>query len=116
MACYWRLYVYNSKYASVWIFCRYNFILYYIRNDILSSVGIGDGGNELGMGKLKDRVKSLMPNGSLIACDVPADYAITTGTETTTRLFLQRLGVYWSNYIHSQAVLGSVLMFYGEYP
>ncbi|CAL8271173.1 unnamed protein product [Merluccius merluccius] len=29
------------------------------------------------MGKIK--VKSLMPNGSLIVCDVAADYAITAG-------------------------------------
>lgn len=42
-------------------------------------LGIGDGGNELGMGKLKEKVKALIPNGSLIACDVPADYAITAG-------------------------------------
>ncbi|TWW71603.1 D-glutamate cyclase, mitochondrial [Takifugu flavidus] len=41
--------------------------------------GIGDGGNELGMGKLKDKVKAFMTNGKLIACDVPADYAITAG-------------------------------------
>ncbi|XP_047466106.1 D-glutamate cyclase, mitochondrial isoform X2 [Mugil cephalus] len=45
----------------------------------IMTTGIGDGGNELGMGKLKERVESLMPNGSLIACDVPADYAITAG-------------------------------------
>jgi len=31
------------------------------------------------MGKLKERVQSLMPKGSLIACDVPADSAITAG-------------------------------------
>uniref|UniRef100_A0A8D3EAT2 D-glutamate cyclase n=1 Tax=Scophthalmus maximus TaxID=52904 RepID=A0A8D3EAT2_SCOMX len=43
------------------------------------TTGIGDGGNELGMGKLKEKVKNLMPNGNLIACDVPADYAITAG-------------------------------------
>lgn len=43
------------------------------------SPGIGDGGNELGMGSLKEKVKALMPNGSLIACDVPADYAVTAG-------------------------------------
>ncbi|XP_054469741.1 D-glutamate cyclase, mitochondrial isoform X2 [Anoplopoma fimbria] len=43
------------------------------------TTGIGDGGNELGMGKLKEKVKTLMPNGSLIACDIPADYAITAG-------------------------------------
>uniref|UniRef100_A0AAY4B3K6 D-glutamate cyclase-like C-terminal domain-containing protein n=1 Tax=Denticeps clupeoides TaxID=299321 RepID=A0AAY4B3K6_9TELE len=45
----------------------------------ISSTGIGDGGNELGMGKVKDRVKAHMPKGSLIACDVAADFAITAG-------------------------------------
>ncbi|XP_077477899.1 D-glutamate cyclase, mitochondrial-like [Stigmatopora argus] len=45
----------------------------------ISTTGIGDGGNELGMGKVKDKVKSLMPKGDLIACDVPADYAVTAG-------------------------------------
>uniref|UniRef100_UPI0037E7314C D-glutamate cyclase, mitochondrial-like n=1 Tax=Semicossyphus pulcher TaxID=241346 RepID=UPI0037E7314C len=43
------------------------------------TTGIGDGGNELGMGKVKEKVESLMPKGSLIACDVPADFAITAG-------------------------------------
>lgn len=41
--------------------------------------GVGDGGNELGMGKVKQKVKSLMPMGDLVACDVPADFAITAG-------------------------------------
>ncbi|XP_008299197.1 UPF0317 protein C14orf159 homolog, mitochondrial [Stegastes partitus] len=45
----------------------------------ISTTGIGDGGNELGMGKVKEKVKDLMPKGSLIACDVPADFAITAG-------------------------------------
>ncbi|XP_020496942.3 D-glutamate cyclase, mitochondrial isoform X1 [Labrus bergylta] len=45
----------------------------------ITTSGIGDGGNELGMGKLKEKVANLMPSGSLIACDVPADYAITAG-------------------------------------
>ncbi|KAM7404097.1 hypothetical protein PAMA_004498 [Pampus argenteus] len=45
----------------------------------ITTTGIGDGGNELGMGKVKEKVKSLMPNGNLIACVVPADYAITAG-------------------------------------
>lgn len=44
-----------------------------------SSAGIGDGGNELGMGKVKDIVKAKMPKGELIACDVAADFAITAG-------------------------------------
>lgn len=42
--------------------------------------GIGDGGNELGMGKVKEKVESLMPKGGLIACEVPADHAVTAGT------------------------------------
>ncbi|XP_042245235.1 D-glutamate cyclase, mitochondrial [Thunnus maccoyii] len=45
----------------------------------ITTTGIGDGGNELGMGKVKEKVKSLMPNGSLVACVVPADYAVTAG-------------------------------------
>ncbi|KAK2825863.1 hypothetical protein Q5P01_020077 [Channa striata] len=45
----------------------------------ITTTGIGDGGNELGMGKLKEKVKSLMPKGSLIACEVPADRAIVAG-------------------------------------
>ncbi|XP_027131026.1 D-glutamate cyclase, mitochondrial isoform X2 [Larimichthys crocea] len=45
----------------------------------ITTTGIGDGGNELGMGKLKEKVEALMANGSLIACDVSADYAVTAG-------------------------------------
>ncbi|XP_041827373.1 D-glutamate cyclase, mitochondrial isoform X2 [Melanotaenia boesemani] len=45
----------------------------------ITTTGIGDGGNELGMGKVKEKVKNLMPSGSLIACNVPADLAITAG-------------------------------------
>uniref|UniRef100_A0A673N7X9 D-glutamate cyclase n=1 Tax=Sinocyclocheilus rhinocerous TaxID=307959 RepID=A0A673N7X9_9TELE len=44
--------------------------------------GIGDGGNELGMGKVKAAVKAYMPNGNLIACDVAADFAITAGVSS----------------------------------
>nr|XP_039248868.1 putative hydro-lyase A1S_1268 [Styela clava] len=32
--------------------------------------GVGDGGNELGMGKVIDKVKKFIPNGETIACDV----------------------------------------------
>ncbi|XP_030641827.1 LOW QUALITY PROTEIN: D-glutamate cyclase, mitochondrial [Chanos chanos] len=45
----------------------------------ITTTGIGDGGNELGMGKVKEAVISHMPNGSLIACDVAADFAVTAG-------------------------------------
>ncbi|XP_074548984.1 D-glutamate cyclase, mitochondrial [Halichoeres trimaculatus] len=45
----------------------------------ITTTGVGDGGNELGMGKVRDKVVDLMPKGDLIACDVPADFAITAG-------------------------------------
>uniref|UniRef100_A0A672T2W5 D-glutamate cyclase n=1 Tax=Sinocyclocheilus grahami TaxID=75366 RepID=A0A672T2W5_SINGR len=45
----------------------------------ITTTGIGDGGNELGMGKVKAEVKAYMPNENLIACDVAADFAITAG-------------------------------------
>ncbi|KAM6973798.1 D-glutamate cyclase, mitochondrial [Aplochiton taeniatus] len=45
----------------------------------INTTGVGDGGNELGMGKVKDKVRDHMPNGRLVACDVAADYAITAG-------------------------------------
>lgn len=41
--------------------------------------GVGDGGNELGMGKVKDAVKKHIKNGDVIACDVEADFAVVAG-------------------------------------
>lgn len=39
-------------------------------------IGIGDGGNELGMGKVIDRVRKHIPMGETIGCVIPADYLI----------------------------------------
>jgi len=44
------------------------------------TIGIGDGGNEIGMGKLPWRVvRRNIPNGGLVACRVPADELIVCG-------------------------------------
>lgn len=45
----------------------------------ISSTGVGDGGNELGTGKVKEAVKKYIRNGDVIACDVEADFAIIAG-------------------------------------
>ncbi|XP_036592696.1 D-glutamate cyclase, mitochondrial isoform X2 [Trichosurus vulpecula] len=45
----------------------------------ISSTGVGDGGNELGMGKVKTSVKRYIKNGDVIACDVEADFAVVAG-------------------------------------
>ncbi|XP_061424588.1 D-glutamate cyclase, mitochondrial isoform X1 [Lethenteron reissneri] len=45
----------------------------------VSTTGIGDGGNELGMGRVSEAVRAHIKNGDVIACAVPADFTITTG-------------------------------------
>jgi hypothetical protein len=41
------------------------------------TIGIGDGGNEVGMGKVYDRiVNSTVPNASTIACTISADHLL----------------------------------------
>lgn len=44
------------------------------------TIGIGDGGNEIGMGKIPwDTIRRNIPNGELIACRVPTDHLIVAG-------------------------------------
>jgi hypothetical protein len=46
----------------------------------LGSIGIGDGGNEIGMGKIPaDVIARNIPNGESIACRVPTDHLIVAG-------------------------------------
>ncbi|KAL7992624.1 hypothetical protein Chor_016880, partial [Crotalus horridus] len=45
----------------------------------ITTTGIGDGGNELGMGKVKEATKKHIKNGDIIACDVEADFAVVAG-------------------------------------
>ena len=43
------------------------------------TIAIGDGGNELGLGSLRDSIKSQVAHGELIFCTTPADYVIPAG-------------------------------------
>jgi hypothetical protein len=44
------------------------------------TIGIGDGGNEIGMGKIPwDTIRRNIPRGGLVACRVPVDYLIVCG-------------------------------------
>ncbi|XP_065651476.1 D-glutamate cyclase, mitochondrial [Hydra vulgaris] len=47
-------------------------------SDIIT-IGIGDGGNEVGMGKVRDKVILNVPYGNEIATNVSCDYLITCG-------------------------------------
>jgi len=44
-----------------------------------TSTGIGDGGNEAGMGCMLEAVRAHIPRGDTIACVTPADHLITAG-------------------------------------
>jgi hypothetical protein len=47
----------------------------------LATIGIGDGGNEIGMGKIpRETIARNVPNGGRIACRVPTDFLIVAGT------------------------------------
>jgi hypothetical protein len=43
------------------------------------SIAVGDGGNELGMGGLRETLKARIAHGDLIFCATPADYVIAAG-------------------------------------
>jgi hypothetical protein len=43
------------------------------------TIGMGDGGNEIGMGRVRDQVAQHVPFGEQIACAVETDYIITAG-------------------------------------
>jgi hypothetical protein len=46
----------------------------------ITTLGIGDGGNEIGMGKIAwDVIRKNIPNGGLVACRVPTDHLIVCG-------------------------------------
>jgi hypothetical protein len=50
------------------------------RRDGVTTIGIGDGGNELGMGKIGwDVIRHNIPRGGLVACRVPTDHLIVAG-------------------------------------
>ena len=48
-------------------------------NPLVTTIGIGDGGNELGMGKVNDEVRQHIPHGTEIGCVVASDCLIAAG-------------------------------------
>lgn len=51
-----------------------------VANPDVTTLGIGDGGNEIGMGKIPwDIIRRNIPNGGLVACRVPTQHLIVCG-------------------------------------
>ena len=48
----------------------------------IATVGVGDGGNEVGMGRVRERVAAAVPRGAEIASVVPVDHLVVTGVST----------------------------------
>ncbi|CAG9328199.1 unnamed protein product [Blepharisma stoltei] len=57
-------------------------VIYMEDKDIGVKVGIGDGGNEAGMGNLIGLVERYIPNGELIACNVRCHHPIVSSVST----------------------------------
>lgn len=52
----------------------------FLHNTGCLTIGIGDGGNEIGMGKIPhETIVKNIPNGDLIHCRVPTDHLIVAG-------------------------------------
>lgn len=59
--------------------CEPTHLLFEQAKGKITTIGIGDGGNELGMGKVHQQVVSNVPNGETVASTVSCDYLITCG-------------------------------------
>ncbi len=53
--------------------------VYAASNPLIGTIGIGDGGNEIGMGKVKDKVVENVKYGDVIACQTSTDFLIAAG-------------------------------------
>ncbi len=69
----------NKKDISVFVDPIDDLFLYATSNQLVSTIGIGDGGNELGMGKVREKVSKSINFGDIIACHTPTDYLIAAG-------------------------------------
>ena len=64
----------------IWLDFKSNFYLFLAKkHPEIVTIGIGDGGNEIGMGKVFERVAANVQYGSEIACTVASDYLISAG-------------------------------------
>ncbi len=52
-------------------------LLLYDKNTV--TIGIGDGGNELGMGNFRSMIEQRVDRGDVICADAPADFTLTSG-------------------------------------
>lgn len=72
--------VYSMHALDITSFCPdTDFLFYHARNRKIPTVCIGDGGNEVGMGKVKDQIIQQVPLGETIAAAFEADILLACG-------------------------------------
>jgi hypothetical protein len=71
------VYCFELKYSTLNSF--FFFIAGNVRKGAITTIGIGDGGNEIGMGNVKEKVIQHIRNGEDIACNVAVNHLITAG-------------------------------------
>lgn len=75
-----RCYSMRGRDITEWIAPAHAWIEAATKDQVSTTIGIGDGGNEIGMGKIPWRViRNNVPNGGRIACRVPTDYLLVAG-------------------------------------
>jgi D-glutamate cyclase len=60
----------------------------------IATIAVGDGGNEIGMGSIVERVREVVPAGRRCRCDCEAGTACTVGTDTLVVANTSNLGAY----------------------
>merc|ERR1711933_14293 len=74
----------------------------------ITTIGIGDGGNECGMGKVVENVRKYIKNGEQIGCVVSAEYLITAGVSNWGAEALGiGMGIYCDDKSHKEIYMKS---------
>lgn len=63
----------------MFLYAIFGYFVLALSSGEITTIGIGDGGNELGMGKVHDKIVESVPFGESIASSISCDYLITCG-------------------------------------
>jgi len=73
---------------------KIDYLVYEARRQKVLTIGIGDGGNEIGMGVIKETIKKYVPFGDRCQCPCGAGIAPTTETDVTIASAVSNWGAY----------------------
>lgn len=83
----------NGKSNSEWV-AKMHFLINEARKNNILTIGIGDGGNEIGMGIIRDAVKEFVPHGKKCLCSDGVGIADNTITDVLITSTVSNWGSY----------------------